>query len=166
MTSLTLPSLGLVTFPPTTEGHWPFSCVLPSGSVKIDFNVRGGPMTTELARRTEKVLADLPGLDDAARAAIRAELAGGTGRSIDFLEYHVEEFSEAERVACFGCAEEGAIGAEQLLPALYLRRIGLYPENPDELAVLDYQLKEVVSDQILVVYVDCEREVQGIDMES
>jgi hypothetical protein len=116
------------------------------------------------------LLEDVTRIDAAARAAIRADFAkGDSAPSVEFLEFHVEEFGEDELAECFGTGIEDQIGVEQLLGTLRLCRIGFYwceGTKTDEQVVLDYKLDDLESDQIIVVYAALDGAVSSVQMES
>jgi hypothetical protein len=65
---------------------------------------------------------------------------------VDFLEYHLDQCSGADLAACVGSGVPDAIGADRLLAALRLARIGFYRESEDSHMVLDDQRANMASD--------------------
>jgi hypothetical protein len=59
-----------------------------------------------------------------------------------------------------------AVGLEQLLAALQLVRIGLYPESADAVVVLDYTIDRRATDYLLVANFNAEGKLLDITMES
>jgi hypothetical protein len=178
MASFELPVLGPTEFAPSEDGRWEVRLGLPAGPVRIDFNVDGQEMTADLIRRTERYLADLANFDRLARAALRDDYEKGeAGRAQEYLTFHLEEArTTEERVRWFGPDDPCTMGAGHLLAALNLYRVGLRPEEPDEIAVFDYTIgwpyhnEEgryiVETDQILCVYFNAEGKVVTVSWES
>jgi hypothetical protein len=106
--------------------------------------------------------------DRIARTAILADHA----QEPDFipgrghLAHHVEQFSPEERRRYFGPVAAEAIGLKQLLAALQLVRIGLYPESADAVAVLDYTIDRRATNYLLVANFNVEGTLLDITMES
>ena len=159
--------LGRVAFEPSPAGRWDVPLTSAPGGLKVDFNVRGSEMTQALLDRVASFVAERERFDRIARAAILADHA----EDPDFIpgrEYlaHVEEFSPEERRRYFGTEAAGAIGLKQLLAALQLVRIGLYPESEDAVAVLDYTIDRRVTDYLLVAKFNAAEKLLEINMES
>jgi hypothetical protein len=160
--------LGRVAFEPNPEGRWDVQLPSASGGLRVDFNVRGSEMTQALLDRVTHFVAERERFDRIARAAILADHAEDPdfipGR--EYLAHHVEEFSPEERRRYFGAAAPQAIGLTQLLAALQLVRIGLYPESEDAVAVFDYTIDRRATDYLLVANFNAAGKLLDIDMES
>ena len=78
----------------------------------------------------------------------------------------VEQFSPEERRRYFGSMAGEAIGLQQLLAALQLVRIGLYPESADAVAVFDYTIDRRATNYLLVANFNIEGTLLDITMES
>ncbi|NHZ89184.1 DUF2004 domain-containing protein [Massilia sp. CCM 8733] len=167
MTTISLPLLGQAGFPDAGAPDWWHEADSPLGRLRIDFHARDGHAIGGVAAQAAPMLADVAALDAGARASIRADFASGErARSFRFLEYHLDECSTGELAACFGSGVKHAIGVDQLLAALRLKRIGFYWESDDTYMVLDYRLAGMASDQIIVVYADLDGTVTSVQMES
>lgn len=112
--------------------------------VKLDLNLEhpdafGQPaadavdgLVDELAKRRATAL-----------AAITAQLPDPSAQPLQFWEFHRDELE--------GFAE---LGHRDLLSALRLKRVGLYPEDDGNYAVFDFVIDRAESDQLLVVHFD------------
>jgi hypothetical protein len=160
--------LGKVAFEPSPEGRWDVPLTGAPGGLTVDFNVRGSEMTQALLDRVARFVAERERFDDIARTAILADHAEdpdfSPGR--EYLAHHVGEFSPEERRRYFGAVAAEAIGLRELLAALQLVRIGLYPESEDAVAVLDYTIDRRATDYLLVAKFNAAGKLLGIDMES
>ena len=166
MTTFNVATIGSVDFGDDDDGYWSAPAVLGEASVDVDFNTDGAPMTQALLARVEQFVAELPRFDALARAAIAADFAAGDESSSRlYLEHHLAELDVADRVECFG-TEAVDIGADQLLAAIGLHRVGLYPEKTQQVAVFDYMLAGEISDYLLSVEFDVNGRVLGVSMES
>jgi hypothetical protein len=83
-----------------------------------------------------------------------------------YLAHHVEEFSPEERRRYFGSVTSEAIGLDQLVSALQLVRIGLYPQSENAVAVFDYTIDRRATDYLLVANFDAAGKLFNIAMES
>jgi hypothetical protein len=84
----------------------------------------------------------------------------------EFLTFHSEELDQSDLNNLLKHADKSLSLEEQLLSILKLRRIGFYPYEDDEFAILDFVLDEDVSQYILVVKMNNTKTVDNITMES
>ena len=88
------------------------------------------------------------------------------GITKEWVDYHSEELMESieENATLDNCDKNLPID-RQILSALKLNRIGIYPKYEDY-AVWDYILDDEISDQILVIVTDKNGEIVDITWES
>ena len=160
--------LGSVAFEPNPADRWDIRLPSASGGLRVDFNVRGSEMTQALFDRVAHFVAERERFDRIARAAILADHAQEPdfipGR--EYFAHHVEQFSPEERRRYFGSMAGEAVGLQQLLAALQLVRIGLYPESADTVAVFDYTIDRRATNYLLVANFNIEGTLLDITMES
>lgn len=169
-----LPVLGRTEFAPTPEGYWKFAFPYASGSIKVDFNIDDGEeITVAQLRRVEGFPAGVGKFDALARAAIQEEYQGeGASDSREYHDFHREVLTPEERLQCFGDKDGGPAGAEGLLRAMKLKRMGLYPETmqltgvSDVVAVLDYTIGADLTQYLIAVYFTDKGEAVCVSMES
>lgn len=167
MVQFTLPTVGDLKFPNTTDGYWEFPLKFSDRDVAFDVNVEDGEMTETLFERVKSFVVDAGGFDATARSAIRADFAGDPeGSSSLYLSHHADEFSGEERAQHFGSRDAKNLGVDQLLEAIHLKRIGLYPDSDDYVAVFDYTIDENATDYVLAVEFDETGAVIGVSMDS
>lgn len=167
MVQFTLPVIGTLDFPPTSDGYWEFALELAGRSVRFDVNVEDGEISEQLWDKVKSFIVDAVRFDSTARAAIRTEYADDPeGASRLYLSHHVDEFSEEEKEQYFGSIDAESLGVNQLLKAIHLKRIGLYPNSDDHVAVFDYTIDEEATDYVLAIEFNDSDEVSGISMDS
>ena len=167
MPSFELSPIGRVEFPSNPDGHWEFSLSRADHAVEVDFNLDDGEMTKQGFERVKQFVERVDAFESVARKAIEADFASDPdGSSALYLSHHAEELNADERLKYFGSKDTGALGVQQLLGSLHLRRIGLYPESEDYVAVFDYSLDPDVTQYILAVEFDSSGNVVGISMDS
>lgn len=88
------------------------------------------------------------------------------GITKEWIDFHSEELIESikENGTLDNCDKSLPID-RQILSALKLRRIGIYPKYEDY-AIWDYILDDEISDEILVIVTDKEGEIVDITWES
>jgi hypothetical protein len=84
----------------------------------------------------------------------------------EFLTFHIEELDQNDLDNLLKHADKTLSLEDQMLSILKLRRIGFYPYEDDEFAILDFVLDEDISQYILVVKMNNSKTVDNITMES
>ena len=84
----------------------------------------------------------------------------------EFLTFHIEELDQSDLDNLLKDTDKNLSLEEQILSMLRLRRIGFYPYEDDEFAILDFVLNEDISQYILVVKMNTNKTVDNITMES
>ena len=77
-----------------------------------------------------------------------------------------EQLARGNMLRIFGITDPDDLDIQHLLDALQLKRIGLYPDSEDLVAVFDYAIDEQATDYLLAVEFDGEGAVIGISMDS
>jgi len=167
MAQFTLQNVGTLDFPRAANGHWRFPLKFSGGDVTFDVNVEGREMTEILFEKVKFFVAEVDHFDSIARSAIRTDFAEDSeGSSHLYLRHHANELSDEEWAQHFGSRDAKSRGVDQLLMAIHLKRIGLYPGSDDYVAVFDYTIDEDPPDYVLAVEFDESGTVFGISMES
>lgn len=167
MTKFTISNVGALEFPADTDGYWQFELEFAGRTVEFDFNVEDGAMTEALLEKVKSFVVDVSRFDLVARNAIRSDYSNDSeGSSCLYLSHHAEEFSDEEMAQYFGSKNVASLGVDQLLNAIHLNRIGLYPGSEDYVAVFDYTIDADATDYILAVEFDESGQVVGISMDS
>jgi hypothetical protein len=167
MTKFTISNVGTLDFPVETDGYWEFELEFADRAVEFDFNVEDGVMTEDLLEKVKSFVVDVARFDSVARNAIRSDYNNDSeGSSCLYLSHHAEEFSDKEIEQYFGSKNVESLGVDQLLNAIHLNRIGLYPDSEDYVAVFDYTIDADATDYILAVEFDKSGQVVGISMDS
>ncbi len=84
----------------------------------------------------------------------------------EFLIFHIEELDQSDLDSLLKHTDKTLSLEEQILSVLKLKRIGFYPYEDDEFAILDFVLDENISQYILVVKMNNTKNVDHITMES
>jgi hypothetical protein len=112
-------------------------------------------------------IADAARFDEIAREALRQEHHERPEGTVEtYLSHHAEELGEKDLARIFGVDDPDDLTIGHLIDALQLKRIGLYPESDDYVAVFDFTIDEEATDYVLAVEFDPDGEVFGISMDS
>jgi len=166
MATFNVRNIGSVDFTNNDDGYWMASAMLDQSEVEVDFNTSGGEMTRDMLDRVERFVAELDSFDVQARKAISADFISSEDSSSRlYLSHHIEELSAEERIECFG-TENTELDLSDLVSALTLRRVGLYPEEESRTAVFDYTIGSDITDYLLVVEFSQNGLASDVSMES
>jgi hypothetical protein len=166
MATFNLPGFGPMNLAPISKGYWETQIEVPTGPVAVDINTNRSDLPATLLDRVAKFLADGERFDQLARTAISTDYTSADSASAHFLSHHVDDFSPEERVLCFGTNDAQAIGVAQLQASIRLNRVGLYPDEPDRIAVFDYSFRNDMTDYVLAIEFDSNDRVIRMAMES
>lgn len=118
--------------------------------VSLDMNFTSVKTTTPLVRVVDDFLAELPQYVQKARQAMEEDFIND-GQTKEHIEFHLDEI-EDEIAVLIENANQTLTKEEQVLSVIYLKRVGFYPENEDNvLAIFDHTISEELSDELIVV---------------
>ncbi|CUI05470.1 hypothetical protein BN2497_5717 [Janthinobacterium sp. CG23_2] len=163
MLNYVIPFSGQRNFPSSADNSWLFEVEFSGRHVEIEINLVSGELAKGLAQ-ARQIFPDLHLLDQKAREAIRHEFSREPSNSRYFVTYFEERYSSEEISEIFDT--DSVIGVEELLAAIELKVVSFHFGQNNEIAVLDYQLGEIESDQILAVYFNRNGESVAVTMES
>ncbi len=167
MPTFDVPAVGPLDFPSGTGGYWQFDLPMRGGDVSVDINTDEDTFTKSMLAEIHDFIADAARFDDIARDALKAEFTDKPEGTVStYLSHHAEELGEKDLLRIFGITDPDDLDIQNLLDALQLKRIGLYPGSDDLVAVFDYAIDEEATDYLLAVEFDGEGEVFGISMDS
>lgn len=137
------------------------------GDVPVDINADGDAFDKEMLDIIKDFISDAASFDEIARDAMKAEYTEKSeGTVSSYLSHHAEELGEKDLLRIFGITDPDDLDIQHLLDALQLKRIGLYPDSEDMVAVFDFTVDEEATDYLLAVEFDGEGAVIGISMDS
>lgn len=83
-----------------------------------------------------------------------------------YVEHHLEEIDKAELSGLVDFDNKSISPEKQLMKALRLVRIGLYPDSEDQFAIFDYSIGRDLTDYLVVINTDEEGKLDYMTMES
>jgi hypothetical protein len=145
----------------------PAVVVVRGAEVPLDVNVHGAEPTKSQFATVREFIDDPARFDEIAREALRNEFTEKPeGTVASYLTHHAEELGEKELRRIFNTTDPDELTVDHLLDALYLKRIGLYPDSDDYVAVFDFTIDAEATDYLLAVEFDEEGDVFGVSMDS
>lgn len=134
--------------------------------VSIDLNFENTTISRDQMDIVGTFLASLTELDKKALHAMKDDLVDGTNTVKEYLEFHLEEFDEADLKRLQLTATEPGQQQEQMITRLQLVRIGFYPDDPKSFAMMDYSFGRDITNYLLVIVLNDQEMIEDITMES
>jgi hypothetical protein len=140
---------------------------LKGNIVTLDMYIHGAIKVDSIyIKAVDDFLDDLPDFEESIRIALRKDLKPKR-MTYDYISILLDELEKEEIDELIKDTDRNLKKRERILSAVYLSRIGLYPEKEDmTIATFDYTLSSDLTDQLLVVNISKNREVQWITVES
>ena len=134
-------------------------------SVEVDLNFESSSIEAIELKRIEEFIYDIDKLATQAFDEISRDFdLGENSKTVKFyLQHHLEQFSDEETIKIFGTKD---IDKQTYFSALFIRRIGVYPEDNESYAVFDIQLPEEYTNYLLAVTFNNSGELSYLSMES
>ena len=166
--------LGTIEFAREEFARWETRIEFSGRMIEMDINIDGTTDDPHVLANVTQFIGDPAKFDRLARAAIRHNEVVR-----DYMDHHLERSTYPDinswlrLTQCFG--EDNARAAEidkltvdpeRFLSKLYLRRIGLYPQQPEECAVFDYTIGDDMTNYLIVAKFDTRCALTEIVMES
>lgn len=153
---------------PATPGFWDATLTLGGRDITVDLTIDSPGLTEQDLHDLPQKPEDLVALDRAARIAILSDADSGDDDSAStlYLSHHESELPVADLQRLFGTDKPSAADPEAMFSRLILVRVGLYPEDEDRRVLLDYSIDPNVTQYLLTVSFDSNRDPIAVDLES
>ena len=83
-----------------------------------------------------------------------------------YVEWHLEEIGKDELADVIDLQNQSTSLQIQLIHALKLVRVGLYPDTTDKFAIFDYSIGRDLTDDLVVIFADENGQMDYMTMES
>jgi len=166
MSTFTLPVIGSFEFQPDADGRFEAALDLRGRRVTLDINVYE-TVTQHLLDSVAGFVANVAGFDQSAREFLGHDFEQNNESSVRlYIEHHLETIDPDELRGSLGGANCQVVDAKLFLSRIYLRRVGLYPDNENSCALFDYTIGERLTQYVIAVQFDSEGAILGAVMES
>ncbi|MGN8069735.1 DUF2004 domain-containing protein [Mucilaginibacter sp. SG564] len=138
---------------------------LEQNQIQLDINFDETNIEPGRLAVLKSYLDDLPKIIDTAKKEIFNDFDQGDAVK-EYLTFHTEELDQSDLDKLLKNTDKNLSIDLQLLSILKLRRIGFYPDEEEEFAILDFILDKDISQYILVVKMNDNKTLDHITMES
>jgi hypothetical protein len=166
MPNIVHPILGAID--PSVPGFWDTAITFDGRTVTFDLTVDGSDLASAELNNLPRKVEELEPLDRAARIAILQDARSGDDDSAAklYITHHHDVLPRPDFARLFGTDTPDLAQPDALLSRLVLVRVGLYPENEDQPFLLDYSIDPDVTNYLLSVSFDSNRQPLAVDLES
>lgn len=164
-----LPYFGEIN-PAQLEEYYHTTAVVKGLTVNLDLDFQHKTISLETVRTIQDFLNNLARWDGHNQAALEQDFTANS-ETADYIGFYFDELDETELAALLPTTTSPDARASQLLKALKLIRVGLYPDgkyDAEQFATFDYSiyLAGEPCNQLLAVNTDKQGKVDHISWES
>ena len=134
-------------------------------TVQLDINFESTSLELNKIEEVKHFIENIRIHDLSNKKCIKSDFNDG-GEVLTYIEHHISELATDDLLSLVGKTLKRTEHPKQLLLALHLIRVGIYPEDSEVYAVFDYSIGKELTDYVLVVNTDKNGNLEFIDMES
>lgn len=149
-----------------TESYIQKTININGDSIKMDLNFESEDPNQQEIETTNNFLEKLPIFLSKNSTAIVNDSKNEENTVNEYIAHHLEEISKQDLAKLIDLNNNSKSNEEKLLENLKVKRIGIYPQNPEQFAVFDYSIGEELTQYLVVIYTDKNGNITDISMES
>lgn len=166
MKEYTLPHFGQLSTE-NLEEYYDVYVDFNGNEIQIDLNFENEKIDAVKLDKVKNYLENIEKFDTLNKTYILHDYNDEEGDTVKYyLEHHLEEIEHDELSTLINFDDLTTEPQDQLLTKLELVRIGLYPHNEDNFAILDYSIGKEITDYLVVINTDENGELDYMSMES
>ncbi|SDJ57363.1 DUF2004 domain-containing protein [Chryseobacterium jejuense] len=166
MAKYTLPYFGQLSTD-NIEEYYDVTINFNGNEVQIDLNFENENTDAAKLDQIKNYLENIEPFNKLAKSYILEDYHNEEGDTVkSYLEHHLEEVEQDELSTLINFDDSTTEPEQQLLTKLELVRIGLYPDNEDGFAILDYSIGKEITDYLVVINTDQNGQLDYMSMES
>lgn len=166
MAEYTLPYFGQISTD-NIEEYYDVNIDFNGREIQIDLNFESETTNGEKLNQIKNYLENIEVYNRLAKNYILEDYHNEEGDTIKFyVEHHLEEVEEDELSTIINFDDSTVEPEQQLLTKLELVRIGLYPDNEEGFAILDYSIGKEITNYLVVINTDQNGQLDYMAMES
>ncbi len=149
-----------------TEEYIDILIEINENEVSIDLNIIEEKISEETIQPTIKFLDNLSGIEKIAHKQVLLDFQNGNIVK-DYIEHHIGEFNDEELKSLgIESTDSSENKKQKFLNKIHLKRIGIYPEEWDSLAIFDYTINDDLTQYLIVLKFDSNGKFVDIYTES
>lgn len=149
-----------------TEEYLDVATTINGNEISIDLNFIEDKISRETIQPTVTFLENLSKVERIAHNQVLHDFENGDIVR-DYIEHHIEEFNDEELKSLeIVSTDSTQRKKEKFLKKIHIKRIGLYPEELDSLAIFDYTINDDLTQYLIVLKFDSNMKFVEIYTES
>lgn len=166
MAEYTLPYFGQLSTD-NVEEYYDVNIDFNGNEIQVDLNFESESTDGTKLDQVKNYLENIEKFNRLAKSYILEDYHNEEGDTVKFyLEHHLEEVEQEELSTLINFDDVTVEPEQQLLKKLELVRIGLYPDNEEGFAILDYSIGKEITNYLVVINTDQNGQLDYIAMES
>lgn len=166
MAQYSLPPFGKLD-PANLEEYYDGEIMFNGQEIQIDLNFENDSIEPKHLDAVKKFIDSLSAFDKRNKEYIEQDYADEDADTVKtYVQHHLEEIDKDELSDIVDFDDESADPEIQLMKALRLVRVGLYPDSEDQFAIFDYSIGEDLTNYLVVISSDENGDPDDITMES
>lgn len=166
MKEYTLPHFGQLSTE-NLEEYYNVNIDFNGNEIRVDLNFENKNIDTPQLDKVKNFLENIDKFDKLNKTYILDDYNDEEGETVKFyLEHHLEEVGKDELSTLINFDDSATQPEQQLLTKLELVRVGLYPDNEDNFAILDYSIGQDLTNYLVVINTDENGQLDYMAMES
>lgn len=149
-----------------TEQYLDVATTINGKEISIDLNIIEEKISRETIQPTVTFLENLSKIEKIAHDKVLQDYENGDVVR-DYIEHHIEELNDEELKSLeVESTDSTEIKKEKFLNKIHIKRIGLYPEELDSIAIFDYTINDDLTQYLIVLKFDSNMKFVEIYTES
>ncbi|MGU3375277.1 DUF2004 domain-containing protein [Chryseobacterium sp. M5A1_1a] len=166
MAEYTLPYFGRLSTD-NIEEYYDVNIDFNGNEIQVELNFESDNTDATKLDQVKNYLENIETFNRLAKSYILEDYHNEEGDTVKFyLEHHLEEVEPEELSTLINFDDVTVEPEQQLLTKLELVRIGLYPDNEESFAILDYSIGEEITNYLVVINTDQNGQLDYMAMES
>ncbi|WP_153797672.1 DUF2004 domain-containing protein [Foetidibacter luteolus] len=166
MATYSLPHFGPVDFT-NLEEYYDITIDFNGQEIELDLNFENKTIEVKRLDTVRTFLEKIPGFDRNNKKYIEEDYGDDDCDTVKlYVQHHLEEIDKAELTDLIDFDNKAISLEEQLMKALRLVRIGLYPDSEDQFAIFDYSIGRDLTNYLVVLFTDEKGKLDYMTMES
>ncbi|MEG0926392.1 DUF2004 domain-containing protein [Chryseobacterium sp.] len=166
MAEYTLPYFGPLSTD-NVEEYYDVNIDFNGNEIQVDLNFESESTDGTKLDQVKNYLENIETFNKLAKNYILEDYHNEEGDTVKFyLEHHLEEVEQDELSTLINFDDATVEPEQQLLTKLELVRIGLYPDNEEGFAILDYSIGKEITNYLVVINTDQNGQLDYMAMES
>lgn len=166
MAEYTLPYFGQLSTD-NVEEYYDINIDFNGNEIQVDLNFESENTDGAKLDQVKNYLENIETFNRLAKSYILEDYHNEEGDTVKlYLEHHLEEVEQDELSTLINFDDVTVEPEQQLLTKLELVRIGLYPDNEEGFAILDYSIGKEITNYLVVINTDQNGQLDYMAMES